>query len=1201
MKKRRIRRFVVKRSIAAIATLAMIFSFMGNMSIVARADGDDEGLTVKNAAFEDDIWGEARGWSVTPDSWEGTTVKSCVYADEESLEAPDDGSTGGVNYYMANGGTITFSQNVSMPAGNYTFIVSNMGDGASYSVSIGDTGSDGKTLSGWNQWDEFSFKYTAQEDEEVAITITVDCNAGGWGYLNSLTWTWEELEDEAEEGNDSFIVNPLFEDDIWGNNAGWSVTAADWGESNTTLVETFTYAEDSWMNGPSDGSTSGVHFWSQAANTFTFSQEVTIPAGGYLFKVSNMGENASFALKIGDVSSDTVSLTGYNNWTEATLDYTAEEDETVTISIICTCSDDGWGYLNSISWTKKGALETTRTFTFDTTPVSGEPVESDLYAQKVMMMNDFITGADVSSYDSIIQSGATFKDASGNVLDQAGFFSLLKSSGVNYVRIRVWVDPANAEGQTYGGGACDLENAKRIGDAATNAGLKVLIDFHYSDFWTDPGKQSAPKAWTALSLDEKAQALQNWTEDSLNALLAAGVDVGMVQVGNETTTGFCGETSMQNMCTLFSAGSQGVRNVEESTDHPMMIVIHLTNPDKQDFSNYAKQLENNGVVYDVFATSYYPYWHGTLDNLYTKLAAVADTYGKYVMVAETSYVRTLEDGDGHGNTEDQSDYDGGYDSFPYEVSEQGQVNHIRALIEKIASIPDNKGIGVFWWEPAWIPVQHYDATADNAAQVLAQNKVLWEQYGSGWATSAAAAYDKDVSTWYGGSAVDNESWFDFDGKALSSIEVYNLVRFGSTAADGISSVNDASLTVTEGTVITLPQTVEAVYVSGDTTDASVVWNEEELAAAISAGAGTYDISGVATYEEETYDVLCHLTIEPANYLVNPGFEDGETNWVIDRTNAGDKVSTDDPHEGSKSFHFWSSSAQTLCVSQNVVLEPGIYSFEGYFQGESGVSGSIFAEVSGDTQSYSSSFELGGWNTWQNPQIASIEVAETTTVTVGFTISYEDNMWGTCDDFRLTKVAGPYSYSILDNGDNQTYTKGSGSGLTVHIDADYLKVDHVEVDNVTLASDQYTIESGSTIVTLIPSVLESLGKGTHTMKIYYTNGKVVNTGFNVSENTPSNNTSENSSSESSSSESSSAEPASQSTAATPAPTSPTATVTDTPDDLAGNYLTDVPSDLASAQSSPKTGESANAVLPVMTGIFAATAAVLWVGNKKKEEA
>lgn len=160
------------------------------------------------------------------------------------------------------------------------------------------------------------------------------------------------------------------------------------------------------------------------------------------------------------------------------------------------------------------------------------------------------------TYVSLIDSGVKFRGWEGNVLDEAGFFSLLKEAGVNYVRIRVWNNPyADAEKkQGYGAGNCDVEKAARMGKWATDAGLKAMVDFHYSDFWADPGRQVKPKAWKDYTAEQKATAVGIFTREILNTIIAAGTDVGMVQVGNETTTAVCGETDWAQMAKIFKAG-----------------------------------------------------------------------------------------------------------------------------------------------------------------------------------------------------------------------------------------------------------------------------------------------------------------------------------------------------------------------------------------------------------------------------------------------------------------------------------------------------------------------------------------------------------------------------------------------------------------------------------------------------------------------
>ncbi|MCD7883618.1 MAG: glycosyl hydrolase 53 family protein [Lachnospiraceae bacterium] len=570
------------------------------------------------------------------------------------------------------------------------------------------------------------------------------------------------------------------------------------------------------------------------------------------------------------------------------------------------------------------------------------PVDADIAVDHIDLPEDFMEGVDISSYASLIDSGVTFYDFDGNELDEAGFFELLADCGVNYVRIRVWNDPYDSEGNSYGGGNCDVDQAIRIGQWATEAGLKVAIDFHYSDFWADPGKQFAPKAWEDMTLEEKVEALNSWTQESLTAILEAGVDVGLVQIGNETTNGMAGETDWSNMCKLFSAGSAAVRAVSEEFDQEILVALHFTNPESGKYETFAKILAQNEVDYDVFASSFYPYWHGTLENLTETLSAIAEKYDKYVIVAETSWAYTLEDGDGSGNTVAEGSNDTAYGELTYyDFSVQGQADEVAAVISAVAETTN--GIGVFYWEPAWIPVQVYDADAEDAETVLAENQEIWETYGSGWASSYAAEYDPDdAGVYYGGSAVDNQALFDFEGHPLESLKIFSYVKTGTTA--------------------------ERIVV------------ETEV-------------------ETEFLD-----TVE--NLIENGDFEDGDTAWTVTGSGGGIKDSeTSNVWSGVWCLHFWSSSSFAFEATQEVTLEPGVYTLTAYLQGGDSGDGDSFvmyAQVGDETLTVEN--ELTGWRNWATPTIENITGTETTTITVGCTVDASAGCWGAWDDFVLYKTA-----------------------------------------------------------------------------------------------------------------------------------------------------------------------------------------------------
>lgn len=472
---------------------------------------------------------------------------------------------------------------------------------------------------------------------------------------------------------------------------------------------------------------------------------------------------------------------------------------------------------------------------------SSEPHNSTIDVEAISgLSDDFICGMDVSSYLSEKNSGVKYYDYAGNELDDAGFFSFLKECGTTCVRIRVWVDPYDASGNTYGGGNCDLDNAKEIGKLATDAGLDVLIDFHYSDFWSDPERQYVPKDWEGKTVSQKASAISTYTTESLTALRNAGVDIGMVQIGNETTGKFCGETNWSNINQLFSAASSAIRTFDSN----IQIVLHFANLQKSGYvAGYAQQVQN--VDYDVFAVSYYPYWHGTISNMTSILSNIASTYNKKVMVAEVAYIYTTENGDSEANNSSTTFYG-------YPASVQGQASLLRDVCNAISSI--NNGIGVFYWEPAWIPVTYYDKT--DAAYNEALN--AWNTYGSGWATINAADYDENVEEYgkSGGTTVDNSALFNFFGYPLDSLETYKYLKSGHTATtDTVITSVDISYVYGCQTSVVMPTSVTANLSDGSTASLTPTWNATEVAAAASNNDyGRRTIHGTVSYGDQNY--LC---------------------------------------------------------------------------------------------------------------------------------------------------------------------------------------------------------------------------------------------------------------------------------------------------------------------------------------------------------
>lgn len=621
--------------------------------------------------------------------------------------------------------------------------------------------------------------------------------------------------------------------------------------------------------------------------------------------------------------------------------------------------------------------------TQEPTQTLGGPVDAGVIVSKAdTLADDFIMGADVSSLIAEENSGVVYYGFDGTRQDP---LKTMQEAGVNCIRVRVWVDPFDKDGNGYGGGNCTIDTAITLGQRAAKYGMKLLVDFHYSDFWADPSKQQAPKAWAGMSVEEKAAAIADYTAKSLQELKDAGVSVYMVQIGNETTTGFCGEEDWPAVYQLLGAGAAAVR----AFDPDILIAVHFTNPEDGKFKNFAFLLDHFDVDYDIFAASYYPYWHGSLENLAEQLKLVADTYGKKVMVAETAWAYTLEDSDGHANTiGEKPNYE-----KQHAFTVQGQTDEIASVIQTVSSLGD-AAVGVFYWEPAWIAVP---------AESLEVRKALWERYGSGWASSYAAEYDpNDAGVYYGGCACENQALFDETGHPLESLKTFSYVRTGTICPVKVDEVAPVYLTVRRNNPVTLPDNVTATNNDGTTAQISAVWEETDLAAISAGEIGTYSVNGTA----EGFPVICYIDIVEENYLDNPGFEDADTSiWTVTPIASG--IQTDfqkkkmDAHSGEYALHFWNADAVEWRAEQTVNgLKPGNYRFTLSAQGgDIGDNAELYIYAVADGITYTAPFTLTGWVDWQQPAIESIPVTGGE-ITVGVYVKCAGGGWGTLDDWLL---------------------------------------------------------------------------------------------------------------------------------------------------------------------------------------------------------
>ena len=626
-------------------------------------------------------------------------------------------------------------------------------------------------------------------------------------------------------------------------------------------------------------------------------------------------------------------------------------------------------------------------------PAQAEEV-SALYVKKVENLpEDFIFGMDISSVLAEERSGVKYYDFDGN---EADLFRVLSDNGINVIRVRVWNHPYDKDGNGYGGGNCDIDAAVEIGRRATEAGMRLLVDFHYSDFWADPGKQMVPLGWQGMEIEEKTQAVYQYTKDCLEKLKAAGVDVCMVQTGNETNQYLCGEKIWFNIQYLMQAGAKATREVYPGA----LVALHFANPEKaESYLTYAKKMDYYQVDYDVFATSYYPYWHGTLDNLSNVLTNIAQTYGKKVMVMETSWAYTGEDTDFSANT--IGDGSAVVKDYPYTV--QGQANSIRNITDTVVNRTPS-GIGVVYWEGAWITV---------GTDSWEENHQKWEQYGSGWASSYAAVYDpKDAGRYYGGSAVDNQAFFDAQGHPLESLKVFRLMRDGNEIPAVPDALEDPEVMCDLNAALVMPETVNAIMSDNSRQAVPVTWSltEEQDREMHASGPARYEIAG----EAGGMSAKCFVSMVEYNYLRDYSFEEGGSAWVVTDLKKADQLYVEDKKTdsltGSKHLHFWSAARDSVefTVEQTVAdLPEGTFRFTVSIMGGDAGNQEIYAYVKVNGEIVEKvPMTITSWSNWDTESTAPFLHTAGDEVTVGVYVKCQgsgNGAWGKIDDAMLNSV------------------------------------------------------------------------------------------------------------------------------------------------------------------------------------------------------
>ena len=292
---------------------------------------------------------------------------------------------------------------------------------------------------------------------------------------------------------------------------------------------------------------------------------------------------------------------------------------------------------------------------------------------------DYAIGADLSFLKQAEDQGAVFKD---NGEAKPGL-QLFRDHGYNWIRLRLFHTPTRLPN--------NLEYTIALAKDARKLGFKFLLNYHYSDTWADPGKQFIPKAWEGKSHAELVQAVFEYTRDTIAACRDAGVLPDMVQVGNEISNGMLWPDGKlpdkwDNFADLVKAGINGVDAGRGNLKRPR-IMIHIDKGgNKNATKSFFDKLHSYGVDYDVIGQSYYPWWHGTLLELRENMIFMANEYRKDIILVEVAYCWRP--------TQYKSK------SAPFAETPEGQREFLDEVNRVVLSAPDNRGVGVFWWEPA---------------------------------------------------------------------------------------------------------------------------------------------------------------------------------------------------------------------------------------------------------------------------------------------------------------------------------------------------------------------------------------------------------------------------------------------------------------------------------------------------------------------
>ena len=317
---------------------------------------------------------------------------------------------------------------------------------------------------------------------------------------------------------------------------------------------------------------------------------------------------------------------------------------------------------------------------------------------------EFIKGVDATMLTAVERQGGTFSSSG----QRADALAILRSKGVNAIRLRLFVDPSGQDALV-----CNLAYVLPLAQRVKGAGMQFLLDLHYSDSWADPGKQTKPRAWTSLGWTALQARVRDYTREAVSELTAAGASPDYVQIGNEINGGMLwpeGKTAdaegWKRFAELVRAGTEGARS-GLGPGARVRFIHHIATP-----KNVVWHLENflaNGGEIDLIGISWYPVDQGSFPDFRANLLEIANRYHKDIVIAETAYPWTTRNFDAHNNVLKASNPAAGMPSY----TPQGQAEFMEKLLSSLRAVPGGHGLGFFWWEATWLPSAPIGSPTDN--------------------------------------------------------------------------------------------------------------------------------------------------------------------------------------------------------------------------------------------------------------------------------------------------------------------------------------------------------------------------------------------------------------------------------------------------------------------------------------------------------